>query len=303
MQPANSKKSFILSACLHVFVLLILIGSMEFSQPMAVISNNDAKVVNAVAVKDSPLLAPPPKVVEEKPIVKSEVKEPPLLKPTPPPEEVAAVKPLPPKPAAAEEAAKAPLQEEKLAITDELKKQVEEKNLPKKKVVKKDVSKQLLADLEDEIAKQAKAKQKLAKNKFSRVLKSQSQKALEQMMREQKQLAGERSQHTQGVIDKYKALILQSIGQQWVVPSHVDKHLSCEMLIRLAPGGVVLDVQILKSSGDLLLDRSARAAVFKASPLPVPDDIISFEPFRQFVLKVKPENVMENKGDQGFWIS
>lgn len=301
MQSANSKKAFILSACLHVFVLLILIGSLEFSEPMPVVSNTDSKIVDAVALTDSPLLAPPTKAVEEKPIIKSEIKEPPLLKPVP--EEIAEPKPLPPKPAPAQEAAKAPLQEEKLAITDELKKQVEEKNLPKKKMVKKEISKQLLADLEDEIAKQAKAKQKVVKNKFSRVLKAQSEKALAQMMKEQKQLAGERSQHTQGVINKYKALILQAIGQQWVVPSHVDKHLSCEMLIRLAPGGVVLEVQIIKSSGDTLLDRSARAAVFRASPLPVPDDIYSFEPFRQFVLKVKPENVLENKGDQGFWIS
>jgi len=301
MQSANSKKAFILSACLHVFVLLILIGSLEFSAPMLVVSNNDSKVINAVALKDSPLLAPPTKAVEEKPLVKPEVKEPPLLKPVP--ENTAEAKPLPPKPAPVEEAAKAPPPpEEKLAIATEPKKPLKE-SPPKKKIVKKDLSKQLLADLEGEIAKQAKAKQKLAKNKFSKVLKAQSEKALQQMMKEQKQLVGERSQHMQGVIDKYKALILQAIGQQWVVPNHVDKRLSCEMLIRLAPGGVVLEVQILKSSGDPLLDRSARAAVFKASPLPVPDDIYSFEPFRQFVLKVKPENVMENKGDQGFWIS
>jgi colicin import membrane protein len=134
-------------------------------------------------------------------------------------------------------------------------------------------------------------------------LKAQSEKALQQLLKEHKQLAGQRSQHMQGVLNKYKALILQAIGQQWVVPSHVDKRLSCELLIRLAPGGVVMEVSVTRSSGDVLLDRSARAAVFKASPLPVPDDILSFEPFRRFVLKVKPETILENKGDQGFWIS
>lgn len=300
MQSTNSKKAFIFSACLHVFVLIILIGSLEFSAPMPVISNSDSKVVNAVALKDSPILAPPTKVAEAKPIVK------PVEELAPPPKQVpenlAAIKPPVDKPATVEQKAAAPAPEDKLAIADEHKKQMLEKR--ENKTIKKDLSKQLLADLEDEITKQAKAKQKRIKNKFSQELKAQSEKALQQLMKEQKQVVGQRSQHTQGVIDKYKALILQAISQQWVVPSHADKHLSCELLIRLAPGGLVLEVQIIKSSGDILLDRSARAAVFKASPLPVPDDIYSFEPFRQFVLKVKPENILENnKGDQGFWIS
>jgi colicin import membrane protein len=60
----------------------------------------------------------------------------------------------------------------------------------------------------------------------------------------------------------------------------------------LAPGGVVLDVQVTRSSGDVSLDRSARDAVFKASPLPVPENASEFNQFRQFVLKVKPENIV-----------
>ena len=107
-----------------------------------------------------------------------------------------------------------------------------------------------------------------------------------------------RSQQLQGVVDKYKALILQAISRQWLVPGGIDKEISCQLLIRLAPGGVVLDVQLVKSSGSSALDRSARDAVFKASPLPVPAESDVFESFRQFVLKVKPENVFTADGGQ-----
>jgi colicin import membrane protein len=63
-------------------------------------------------------------------------------------------------------------------------------------------------------------------------------------------------------------------------------------MIRLAPGGEVLQVSITKTSGDPSLDSSARAAVLKASPLPVPNDPALFAAFRQFALKVKPENIL-----------
>ncbi|HVY53256.1 MAG TPA: cell envelope integrity protein TolA [Gammaproteobacteria bacterium] len=275
-------KAFLFSVLLHVIVLIILVCSFEFSSPMFVVSNNDTKVIEAIALQDSPIIAPPPKTIVE-----------PTPVPTPEPAPKPEVQPPPPKPevAAKPEPAHDATPEKKLAIDD--KKQ--------KPLVKKDITKDLLADLEDEIAKQTKAKQKNLKNKFKSELRAQSEKALEQLMKEQKRAsaAGPRSQHTQGIIDKYRALILQAIAQQWVIPSHVNKRLTCELLIKLAPSGTVLEVAIIKSSGDILLDRSARAAVFKASPLPVPTDTHSFEPFREFVLKVKPENVLENIGNQG----
>ncbi|HSW70799.1 MAG TPA: cell envelope integrity protein TolA [Gammaproteobacteria bacterium] len=290
MQPTTAKKALLLSTGLHLFILLILVASLEFSAPMPVVSNTDTKIVNAVALNDSPVLAPPTKAVEAKPPIQESASQ----------KEEPVAKPAEAKPAPTEEAAKAPSPVAKLALPDESKKRLQESP---SKIVKKEISKQLLAELENEIKKQALAKQKQIKNKFSSELKAQSEKTLQRFMKEQKQLAGQRSQHKQGVINKYKALILQAIGQQWVVPSHINKRLSCELLIRLAPGGVVMEVNIIRSSGDLLLDRSARAAVLKASPLPVPSDIYSFEPFQQFVLKVKPENVLENKDTLDFWSS
>lgn len=122
---------------------------------------------------------------------------------------------------------------------------------------------------------------------------------MSQMVQNQKRVSSMRTSQSKGVVDKYKALILQSISQHWLVPSGVDKRRSAELLIRVAPGGTVLDVQLTKSSGDEALDSSARAAVLKSSPLPVPTDAEEFESFRQFVLKVKPENVLASDSWMG----
>lgn len=92
--------------------------------------------------------------------------------------------------------------------------------------------------------------------------------------------------------DKYRHLILQSITQQWIIPPKLNKHLETKLAVRLAPGGMVLEVLIVKSSGNPVLDRSAQTAVYKASPLPVPKNSGLFNSFRQINLTVRPEGVI-----------
>ena len=113
------------------------------------------------------------------------------------------------------------------------------------------------------------------------------------MLDEEIKLQGQQTRESQGEVNKYKALIIQAISENWIIPPAANKKLFCELMIRIAPGGMVLDVQVTKSSGDPALDSSARSAVLKSSPLPVPKDADAFESFRQFVLKVKPENVIQ----------
>lgn len=280
-RPTYFKKSILFSILLHFIVLGVFIGSFEWSAPAFVVAN-DVKVVNAVALMDSPILAPLTKVVETKSVP---------VPPKPLSVDKPAIKPIPLPSAATAALSKAALPDKKIAIPD---KQKKHKQVTQEMVLKQNLNKQLMADLDSEISKQVKVKHQLIKEKFSKELKIQSGKAVQKMMQEEKHTASGQQQRMQGVVDKYKSLILQAIGQQWIVPSDVDKKLYCELLIHLTSGGVVLGVVITKSSGNVLLDNSARAAVFKASPLPVPDDGDSFKTFRQFVLKVKPENVLEN---------
>ena len=94
-----------------------------------------------------------------------------------------------------------------------------------------------------------------------------------------------------GEVDKYKAMILNAIAQQWIVPDTVDHTLSSAFEIHLAPDGSVLSVMLTKSSGNAILDRSAQAAIYKASPLPVPQDPTMFSLFRNINLTVRPDTI------------
>ena len=93
-----------------------------------------------------------------------------------------------------------------------------------------------------------------------------------------------------GEVDKYKALIINAISRQWILPENADSSMSSQFRIRLAPNGAVLEVSLTRSSGDPILDRSAQAAIYKASPLPVPSDATTFNLFRDISLTVRPVN-------------
>ncbi len=122
--------------------------------------------------------------------------------------------------------------------------------------------------------------------------KMDEQKLMQQIAAEKKQIAAVHARQIQTEIEKYKALILNTIGQNWIMPKKYLKNSATQLLIQLAPGGIVLHVNILKSSGNPILDRSAMTAVWKASPLPVPNDSEAFGKFRQLHLTVRPEGVM-----------
>lgn len=97
------------------------------------------------------------------------------------------------------------------------------------------------------------------------------------------------------VIDRYKSLIIDAISQRWIVPDSVNASLECRLQVRVAPGGDVIQVKLLKASGNSALDRSAQAAVYKASPLPVPTDATLFHQFREFNLVVKPQGIVADE--------
>lgn len=122
----------------------------------------------------------------------------------------------------------------------------------------------------------------------------QHQLALEQA--EQKALQQQQQLNT---LMRYKTLILKAIGQKWIIPPHVNPQATSVLLVTLSSDGSVEQVQILKSSGNATLDRSAVAAVYKASPLPVPESPQLLKQFSQLKLTVKPEGLLNVSSYKG----
>lgn len=270
-RPHKPLNLFFISLLTHVFILTLLIVNMNLSSRNFVLENsNQNEIINASILIPSKIQTTQPSHV--------------ISKPLPEPKKI-----VPPTPHAAPPV-KVQHQVQKAPAPEVHQKTIVIPTHHKKQVLQKEIEKQLLDDLKQV---QKKKKHKELVNAFEKELKEQSAKSIEsQLKNEESQLANARAAKMQGIVDKYKALIIEAIAQYWVVPSGVDKSLSTDLLIRVAPGGAVLNVQLEKSSGDDALDRSAQAAVYKASPLPVPSKSDEFEPFHEFILKVKPEYVL-----------
>ena len=90
-----------------------------------------------------------------------------------------------------------------------------------------------------------------------------------------------------GALDRYVYAIRQRIERSWVEPASAVAGLECVVTVRQLPGGEVVGATIGQCNGDDAVKRSIEAAVFKASPLPEPEDPTLFE--RDLRITFKPE--------------
>jgi len=269
-----------ISVAFHVAILLFFLLSINTITPLSVIENTHQQdVISAVVLGDTAKSKILPHDDPKSAPIKKDIKKP------EPEQKTVQNEPLPKK---AEQSVTHDATSDAIALESAIKKKKENK-LEIKPIFGQD----LLADIKKESRKQKKKQEKSLQNQFKKTLQEQAEKSLrQQLLNENIKLKSQEAHLSQGEVNKYKALIVQAISENWLVPPGVNQRLSCELMIRVAKGGRVLDVQVSKSSGDQALDRSAKAAVLKASPLPVPSDDAEFKAFRQFALKVKPENVL-----------
>lgn len=94
------------------------------------------------------------------------------------------------------------------------------------------------------------------------------------------------------VVVEHTRLIQDALRPRWSRPPGARNGMQTVLRITLLPGGEVLDVQLVKSSGDAAFDRSAENAVRLAGRLPVPNDPVVFNKnFRRFTFTFKPEDL------------
>lgn len=83
-------------------------------------------------------------------------------------------------------------------------------------------------------------------------------------------------------------IIQRQVQRYWDPLPTIPTGLSCTVFVKLTLRGEVVDVQIIRSSGNALFDRSVESAVRKASPIEVPPDTPVVNGFREFTFEFKP---------------
>lgn len=165
-----------------------------------------------------------------------------------------------------------------------------------KQTVKKEKAVALRKKRAKEKARKAVAlKKEREKKKAADAAKKRQQESHKQLLRE---LAAEEQQRKSqaseakalSAMAEFEGLIRQRITRNWNQPTGVPAGLNCLVRVRLAAGGDVLAVKIIQSSGNALFDRSVENAVYKAAPLPVPEDPELFKYVREINIRFDPED-------------
>jgi colicin import membrane protein len=183
----------------------------------------------------------------------------------------------------------------------ELKKKQEEElaqqrlTAERKKKQEEELAQQRLTAERKKKEAEEKERQKRAADEERKQEEKRRQKAVEQSLQEQ--LATEEKARQQAAfaaraateIDKYRLLIRQRVSRSWNRPVGVAKGLKCVVSVRLTQTGEVLSANVVRSSGNGLFDRSVENAVYKAAPLPLPEDPALYENFREIEFLFNPE--------------
>lgn len=186
----------------------------------------------------------------------------------------------------------------------EQKKKLEEKKKAaarKKEAEKQKKELELKRQQEQELARQAEEKRKVEearikeeKRKAEEIEKQKAEQlriAEEAQKRKQAelkaQMQAEESQRLKSNRDAYRTAIQQKIERNWLRPQESGKIPDCEVRVLQGPGGIIMDVTFGSCSGGTATYRaSIENAVYKAEPLPQPNDPALFE--RELIMLFKP---------------
>ena len=106
----------------------------------------------------------------------------------------------------------------------------------------------------------------------------------EQLKAEQAAQAQRRSQQVLTEVEKYRALIYQTI-KRYLIDDGSFRNKTCRLNIKLASTGLVTKVSII--SGDEALCRASRSAVLRPDRLPISDDLDVYEKLKDINLTVE----------------
>ena len=180
-----------------------------------------------------------------------------------------------------------------------LEKKRKDDDLEKKRVADLEIKKKKDKKEVDELKAQKELAQKKKAEDLARIKKEKDEKlekerqdqraaeTKEQMQREleQEALRRQMDQEAQGRKDaemnakrgEWAVLLTRHIKRNWTRPSDNSGDFSCTVQVKLLPDGTVTYAKIVKSCGNPVLNKSVEDAIFRASPVPRPNDPAVFE--------------------------
>lgn len=136
------------------------------------------------------------------------------------------------------------------------------------------VLQQKIREEADKLKKQREAKNKLEEQALQRRMLDE---ALASESRQIKQIAtrgaaAKRASAMSGIVSEYQARIRAKIRSQTRIPENLIGNPQVRHAVKVLPTGEVLEVKTLQRSGNAAYDNAVERAIFKASPLPLPEE-------------------------------
>ncbi|HZZ92982.1 MAG TPA: energy transducer TonB [Usitatibacter sp.] len=281
-------RAVVLAVAVHaLFIAVIVFGVTWQSAPTAPVQ---AELWDKLPPAKTSARPPAPKPAPEP--AKPEPPKPEPPKPAPEPPKPQPPKPEPPKPQAKPQPAKP---DPEIALKAEREKREKEKR-EKAEQEKREKAEQ---DKRDKAEREKAEKKRQDQERRQREREEADQMKREQEQRQrQQQLAQAEAERARAAaaaakqkefnewVDKIRARIRGRAN----VPDSVTGQPEAQFLIRILPGGEVLDITLRKSSGNPAYDNAIERAIRSASPLPVPPPNSELFPrFRELNLVIKHE--------------
>ena len=237
-----------------------------------------AVLLLSVTGRPEVVMKPPPKFVKAELVTLDKPKAKPA--PTPP-----AKKPAP-----------APVPDKKREEQQRQQKLQQEKKRQQELAQKKAKEEKLAAEKRQKEAaerkRQEEAKRQAEQERERDRLLREAEQEMAQMLESERQ--AQQVGEDEELANSYTALISQAIQSQWSRPPSARNDMEVELELRLVPTGEVVNVRVIKSSGNAAFDRSAESAVRRVGQFPelqkVPNRVFE-KYFRQFKLRFRPEDL------------
>ncbi len=228
----------------------------------------------------------------------------PALPPNEPPEFAAQPEALP-EPPPQSEPAPAPPDQAQIALEKAEKKRADERQAEQRRnekaLAEKTLADKKLAE-EKRVEEVRQEKLRIEKERVEKEKREQSRRLIDQELARQmrEELDAESSQlremHDRAKVGKQTRLVRDfqeriraKIKDALVMPKNLKGDAEVIFQVNLLPNGEVLRVTLVRTSGQPLYDGAVERAIFKASPLPLPNEREAAAPFREgLTLKFRP---------------